>query len=305
MARRADDPGLGLGPRANRPRTREARARELAELLDRGTTDHYQDPVLYDFEYTDQEDDVDWYCALADERGADTTILELGAGSGRIAIPIAMAGHRLIALDRMPAMLDHLFAKLDALAAAGEPVAGEVRRLEAEMTAIPLPDASVGLVLAPFNVLMHLYGWRDILTLFREVARVLEPGGSFAFDVLLPDFEWLRWDPDELHAVTHFVHPRTGEALIYSTNHVYDPDTQICHIRLYYHRDTDGDPPEGEPLKTVHLAHRQIFPEELRMFAGLVGLEIESHTGDFLDLSLSNEVEVQVVLCRKPLTPRA
>ena len=36
------------------------------------------------------------------------------------------------------------------------------------------------------------------------------------------------------------------------------------------------------------------------MLAGLVGLEIESHTGDFLDLSLNNDVEVQVVVCRKP-----
>ena len=291
---------------ARNPKGREARARELAELLDRGTNEHYVDPVLYDFEYADQEDDVDWYCALADERAAGATILELGAGSGRIAIPIAMAGHRLIALDRMPAMLDHLFAKLDALGKAGEPVAGEITRLEAEMTAIPLPDASVGLVLAPFNVLMHLYDWRDLLACFREVARVLEPGGSFAFDVLLPDFDWLTWDPDERHAVTQFVHPRTGQKLVYSTNHTYDPAAQICHIRLFYDDAARWDAaergrePRGEPLQTVHLAHRQIFPEELRMLAGLVGLEIESHTGDFLDLSLNRDVEVQVVLCRKP-----
>lgn len=280
---------------------RRARERELAELLDRGTNDHYLDPMLYDLEYADQDDDVDWYGALADERGVGKTILELGAGSGRIAIPIAMAGHRLIALDRMPAMLDHLFAKLDALADAGEPVAGRIERLIAELTAIPLPDASVGLVIAPFNVLMHLYGWKDLLACFREVHRVLEPGGSFAFDVLLPDFDWLRWDPNQRHAVTHFEHPRTGQKLIYSTNHEYDPETQICHIRIYYDDAKTGLRARSKPLKTVHLAHRQIFPEELRMLAGLVGLDIESHTGDFLDLSLNQDVEVQVVLCRKPM----
>ncbi|MFO7563394.1 MAG: class I SAM-dependent methyltransferase [Enhygromyxa sp.] len=280
-------------------RGRRERERELAELLDRGTHEHYLDPILYDFEYADQEDDVDWYGALADERGAGKTVLELGAGSGRISIPIAMAGHRLIALDRMPAMLDHLFAKLDALAKAGEPVTGEVTRLVAEMTEIPLPDASVGLVIAPFNVLMHLYGWRELLACFREVHRLLEPGGSFAFDVLLPDLEWLRWDPNERHAMTHFEHPRTGQKLIYSTNHEYDPETQICHIRIYYDDARAGGRPGGRPLKTVHLAHRQIFPEEVRMLAGVVGFEIESHTGDFLDLSLNKDVEVQVVLCRK------
>lgn len=284
----------------SKPRGRRAREREIAELLDRGTTDHYVDPVLYDFEYTEQQDDVEWYCAVADERAVGKTILELGAGSGRVAIPIAMAGHRLIALDRMQAMLDHLFAKLDALAAAGEGVAGTVEPLLAEMTAIELPDESVGLVIAPFNCLMHLYNWQELLTCFREVHRVLEPGGSFAFDVLLPDFDWLRWDPNERHAVTEFEHPRTGQKLIYSTNHEYDPETQICHIRIYYDDAKGGLRPRVKPLETVHLAHRQIFPEEIRMMAGLVGFEIDSHTGDFLDLSLSHDIEVQVVLLRKP-----
>jgi SAM-dependent methyltransferase len=284
----------------SKARGRRARERELAVLLDRGTNEHYLDPILYDFEYTDQQDDLEWYCAVADERGVGKTILELGAGSGRIAIPIAMAGHRLIALDRMPTMLDHLFAKLDALREAGEPVAGEVTRVTAEMTELPVDDASVGLVIAPFNVLMHLYSWRELLRCFEEVYRVLEPDGSFAFDVLLPDFDWLSWDPDERHAVTHFEHPRTGEKLIYSTNHEYDPDTQICHIRIYYDDAKAGLEPRGKPREVVHLAHRQIFPEEVRMFAGLVGFEIESHTGDFLDLSLNHDVEVQVVLCRKP-----
>lgn len=284
----------------SKPRGRRAREREIAELLDRGTTDHYVDPVLYDFEYTEQQDDVEWYCAVADERAVGKTILELGAGSGRVAIPIAMAGHRLIALDRMQAMLDHLFAKLDALAEAGEGVAGSVEPLLADMTAISLPDASVGLVIAPFNCLMHLYSWHELLTCFREVYRVLEPGGSFAFDVLLPDFDWLRWDPNERHAVTEFEHPRTGQKMIYSTNHEYDPETQICHIRIYYDDAKGGLRPRVKPLETVHLAHRQIFPEEVRMMAGIVGFEIDSHTGDFLDLSLSHDIEVQVVLCRKP-----
>ena len=285
----------------SKARGRRARERELAELLDRGTTDHYVDPLLYDFEYTDQNDDVDWYGALADERAVGRKILELGAGSGRIAIPIAMAGHHLIALDRMQPMLDHLFAKLDALAAAGEPVAGCIEPLIADMSATRLPDESVGLVIAPFNCLMHLYTWKQLLSCFREVYRVLEPGGSFAFDVLLPDFDWLRWDPDERHAVSHFEHPRTGQTLIYSTNHEYDPATQICHIRIYYDDAKSGGlRPRVKPLETVHLAHRQIFPEEIRMLAGLVGFEIESHTGDFLDLSLNHDVEVQVVLCRKP-----
>lgn len=283
-----------------RARGRHARASQVARLLERGTTDHYLDPLLYDFEYIDQRDDVEWYCELADERAGGKMVLELGAGSGRITIPIAQAGHSIIALDRMPVMLDHLRTKLELLEQADEGIAGTIEPRIGEMTEMPVRDQSVGLVIAPFNVLMHLYTWRELLACFREVNRVLEPGGVFGFDVLLPDFEWLRWDPHERHAVTAFEHPRTGERMFYSTNHEYDPDTQICHIRIYYDKDVNGRLRRGvEPVETVHLAHRQIFPEEVRMLLGITGFEIESHTGDFLDLALTADVEVQVVVARK------
>jgi hypothetical protein len=150
---------------------------------------------------------------------------------------------------------------------------------------------------------MHLYRHEDLLTCFREVNRVLSPGGVFAFDVQLPDLEWLMWDPDKRHAVTRFRHPTSGEDLVYSTNHTYDPATQICHVRIYY----DKAPARGRkfkppprPKRLVHLAHRQIFPEELRGLVAGAGLELESLTGDFEDLPLRTGVESQVVVCRKP-----
>ena len=285
------------------PRGARAHVRELAELLERGTREHYADPLLYDFEYVDQREDIDWYCALAEQRAAPgrTTILELGAGSGRITIPLARDGHRVLALDHLPKMLAHLQRKLDLLREADESPSGRIETLEADMTAIPLSDASVGLVIAPFNCLMHLYSWDRLLACFREVLRVLEPGGCFAFDVLLPDLEWLRWDPKQRHAVTPFRHPRTGRKMIYSTNHEYDDATQICHIRIYYDDAKGGRRrPRAEPEQIVHLAHRQIFPEEARALIGVAGFELESHTGDFLGLSLTREVETQVLVCRKP-----
>jgi SAM-dependent methyltransferase len=203
----------------------------------------------------------------------------------------------------MQPMLDHLERKLEALGRAGEPVAGSVETLRGNMTAIPLEASSVGTVFAPFNCLMHLYTWRELLLCFREVERVLRPGGIFALDVLLPDLEWLTWDPEVRHAITPFVHPRTGRKLLYSTNHSYDHDTQVCHIRIYYDADEHGGRlwPGVEPLEVVHLAHRQIFPEELRLLVSTAGLVLEQHSGDFLDLTLDAGVEVQAVVCRKPV----
>jgi hypothetical protein len=53
-------------------------------------------------------------------------------------------------------------------------------------------------------------------------------------------------------------------------------------------------------MRLVHLAHRQIFPEEIRALVAHAGLRLESLTGDFLDLTLSKDVESQVVVAVKP-----
>ena len=273
---------------------------DLLDLLARGTTDHYEDPDLYDFEYRDHRHDIRWYRDVARNQGTGLQVLELGAGTGRITLPLAADGHRVTAVDRMPAMLDSLQRKLadqPLLAERVEPVLGDI-------TALPLADAGFDLVVAPFNVLMHLYRWQDLLACLREANRVLVPGGTLALDVLLPDLEWLGWDPNERHSVTHFTHPRTGASMVYSTNHTYDPDTQICHVRIYYD-DAPKRPrafkPPPTPVEVVHLAHRQIFPEELRLLIATAGLELVSHTSNFRVGPLIKGTDAQALIARKPV----
>src|SRR5690606_31024838 len=136
------------------------------------------------------------------------------------------------------------------------------------------------------------------LACFSEVHRVLQPGGAFAFDVLMPDLDWLTWDPNKRHGVTRFEHPVSKETMCYSTNHSYDHATQVCHIRIYY--DLGPRPkPRSEPHKLVHLAHRQIWPEEVRALIATAGFELESHTGDFAGAPISSELESQTLICRK------
>ncbi|MCX4246919.1 class I SAM-dependent methyltransferase [Paraliomyxa miuraensis] len=280
--------------RGRRSTRREA---EHEQLLRRGTVDHYRDTALYDFEYADRSNDLSWYRKLARERAPTEPILELGAGTGRITCPLARDGHSMVALDSMKPMLAALRRRAKA-----EGLEGSIRTTVADMRQLPIPDASMGMVISPFNALMHLYTWQDLLTCFREVERVLVPGGTFAFDVELPDLEWLTWDEDERYAVTPFTHPETGAKLVYSTNHRYDPGTQVCHIKLYYDEaPTPGRRfvPPPQPLKLVHLAHRQVFPEEIRLLVATAGLRLESHTGDFEDVALGPGVQSQVVVARR------
>lgn len=272
------------------------------ELL-AGTQAHYEDALLYDTEYSDRQADIQWYRALAQREElveappSGREILELGAGTGRITIPLAQDGHAMTALDRMPSMLELLETKL-----AAQAPAAKLKVVQGDLLDLPFKDEQFDLVLAPFNVLMHLYDWRSLLRAFREAQRVLKNGGVFALDVLLPDLDWLNWDPDIRHATTRFKDPHSGEWRIYSTNHRYDPCTQICHIKLYY--DKPATPRSrslrgATTLRTVELAHRQIFPEELRMLADQSGFDILLHDGDFGQSEIQYDVESQSLCLRK------
>ena len=64
---------------------------------------HYADGAYYDQAYRRRRHDVLFYTDLANRHGG--SILELGCGTGRVSFAIANAGHEVIGVDRMPAML--------------------------------------------------------------------------------------------------------------------------------------------------------------------------------------------------------
>jgi len=89
-------------------------------------------------------------------------VLEIGVGTGRIALPLAVAGLDVVGIDLSEPMLRQMVAK-----AATVPVG------QADCTALPFPDDTFGAVVA--SHLFHLVPeWRDAAL---EVLRVLRPEG--------------------------------------------------------------------------------------------------------------------------------
>src|SRR5580658_2226641 len=85
----------------------------LADAVDTGSREHYSDAALYDYEYRRRRADVTFYRELARRRlTAGAAILELGAGSGRVTIPLARDGFHVTAVDRSPEMLARLRARV-------------------------------------------------------------------------------------------------------------------------------------------------------------------------------------------------
>jgi SAM-dependent methyltransferase len=276
---------VAMGKRTN---SAVGRAERTAALV-AATAEHYADPWLYDHEYRRRRADVNYYRALAKRLGGP--VLELGCGTGRLLVPLVRDGVRVVGVDLSQPMLRRCAERL-----AWSRVAERARLVRADFRALAL-KRRFPLVVCPFNAMMHLYTRDDVARFFSSVRAHLEPGGTFAFDVLNPDLEWLTRDPTKRWARTRFKDPRSGRAYYYSTNHVYDAATQIAWIRIYY------DPADGaragkiERSQIVHLAHRQFFPEELLELLEGGGFSVEAREGGFGGEPFESGSESQVCRC--------
>jgi len=122
--------------------------------------------------------DIPFYVDLALE--ADGPLVELAVGSGRVAIPVALAtGRKVIGIDSSPAML-----KKAREGAAEAGVKLDLRDGDIRDLALDKPAA---LIYCPFRALLHLPTWADRRRTFERVAASLKPDGRFAWNAFAFD----------------------------------------------------------------------------------------------------------------------
>ena len=126
---------------------------------------------LYDVWCESVVEDLDFYVEAC--AGVEGPIVELGVGSGRVAVPLALAGHQVRGLDASPAML--------ALARTRAEEAGVSERIELSLGDLTDPPSSLGpaaRVLVPFRPYLHLVGDGERLRALRGARELLAPAGG-------------------------------------------------------------------------------------------------------------------------------
>jgi SAM-dependent methyltransferase len=229
---------------------------------------------LYDLDLADDPGDLDLYLALAHRTGGP--ILELGAGSGRLAVPLAEAGYDVTGLDLDPAMLARAKAAAEA---AGPETAARLSWVEADMVDARLPSAATfRLAFVALNSLLVL-GSRDAQrATLRTLAAHLAPGGLAVVDVWLPDaddlvrfdgrliLEWGRIDPGSGRQVT-----KVGSAQ-------HDAAGQSVTLTTLFDEGEPGTPP-ARWMRVDRM--RLVSADELAGFAEDAGLEVELVAGGY------------------------
>lgn len=204
---------------------------------------------------------------------AGRPVLELGIGTGRIALPIGERGLRVHGIDLSPAMITRLRAK---------PGAERIRVTVGDFARTRVPGI-FGLAYLVFNTIMNLTTQDEQVACFRNVADHLGPGGLFVVEVGVPALQ--RLPPGET------IRPFTVNATRLGFDE-YDVATQrlVSHHYSLVDGQSDG----------FSIPFRYVWPAELDLMAQLAGMKLRERWSGWGRKAFTSDSTKHVSVWEKP-----
>jgi SAM-dependent methyltransferase len=226
---------------------------------------------------------------------AEGPVLELGAGTGRVLLPVARLGAHVIGIDRSAPMLDRARRKLArSRARRGAPAGARLRAglVRGDIRDLPWREATFGLVMAPYGILQSLTREQDLRRTLAAVHRVLAPGGRFGID-LVPDVP--RWGEYERRLTLRGTGPRGLPIQLVET---------VRQDRKRRLTTFDQEFIEGRGReRTSHafsLSFRTIGLPAMRRRLEAAGFTVDAVLGGYDGRAWDDRADTWVVLARKP-----
>jgi SAM-dependent methyltransferase len=252
--------------------------------------DIYRDfSAFYDLYVDGWLDDLPQY--LEQARRARTPILEIGAGTGRLTLPLARSGVSIVAVDISPSMLALLHARLGE-----EPpnVRARIRILQADVRTLALRQ-SFDLILVPFYTFNYLLTPADQDAGLERLHAHLTPAGRLLIDVFIP-WQRLTACPTEPVLRVDRYDLRWGDRIRGWNRYEIDPEANL-EIR---HQAFEVRRPDGTlDRREFTIRRRFTLPAELEARFARHGLVIESVTTGYKDQPAQSSSEQLLYTLRR------
>jgi SAM-dependent methyltransferase len=250
---------------------------------------------LYDVDLLDDPGDLDLYLALAGRTGGP--ILELAAGSGRVALPLARAGYEVTAIDIDPAMLARTRRKLEEIAKTEPGIADRLHLVEGDLVGLELPGSPrFGLVVFALNSILLLDSRDKQRAALETMARHLAPGGLAVVDVWLPAAHELARYDGRVSLEYVRVDPETELLVTKTASAEHEPTRGHVELTAIYEEGPQGGPARRWVRKDQL---RLLGPDELSEMAQDAGLVIEVLAGSYDLEPLVNHDERAILIARR------
>ena len=219
---------------------------------------------LCDLEYS-HDYDVAFWLSLAEREGAP--IVEWGAGTGRLAAPLASSGFEVTAVEPSERMVEE-----------GRMKGGSVEWVHGDMRSAKL-ERRYALAVCAFNSFLCLLSVDDALAFLRNAREHLEPGGLLGIEVSAFSPEELAEDPGSPELRHDFTRELPDGKLDRFSVSRYDAASQLLSMRLFY--ELYGASGELRGRRAHDLTIRVVGRAELEPVLRLAGFEVEAVYGGF------------------------
>jgi len=211
---------------------------------------------------------------LVAELAGDGRALELGVGTGRIALPLAQRGVSVHGIELSRAMADRLRAK---------PGADAVDVTIGDMAATRV-EGSFRVAYIVVNTIMNLTSQEAQAACFRNVAAHLEPGGCFVMEVLVPELQ--RLPPGDTHRVFSADERHWG---------IDQYDVARQGLISHHFIQVDGH------LERRSIPFRYVWPSELDLMAQLAGMRLRDRWSGWQREPFTSDSTKHVSVWEKPV----
>ena len=228
---------------------------------------------LYDVDLVEDPGDLDLYLALARRTGGP--ILELGGGTGRLAVPLAESGHDVTLVDLDRAMLERAERRISTMPAGS----GRVDLVAADLLDLHLLSAGTfSLAFIALNTLFLLATRDRQRAAIQVLADHLAPGGLAVVDVWLPEVDDLARFDGRLIFEYERVDPETGLLVTKVDAARHDQTSGVVELTSVFE---EGEP-GGTTVRWIRRdALRLVGADELRVMAAEAGLVVETIAGSY------------------------
>ncbi|UCH62229.1 MAG: class I SAM-dependent methyltransferase [Fidelibacterota bacterium] len=242
----------------------------------------YQDAARYDAEHWWKTDDLTFWEGLAGEYGP--RVLELAAGTGRLALPILKSGTTYTGLEISQAFLKHAREKLALFGQRACLVQGDIRDFHL--------DETFDLILIGFNAFLHLLTEEEALAALACIREHCHEGTRLVIDIFVPDPLFLYRPEGQRVPAKVYTDPQTGSMVNVEETNLYDPDTELNHLRWYYSTD------EKKDFLVIDFTLRMYFPDTMDRLLHDAGFRVVDKWGKYDQTPLSEESELQIYVAQ-------
>lgn len=230
-------------------------------------------------------------CAQDGGKQAQAQVLELGCGSGRLALQLAGYGLQITGIDSVAPMLALARSKAPATAQSATPVPHWHLQ---DMRHFSLAQ-QFDLALLPSNNLAHLHTLTDVQACLQCVQEHLAPDGLLAIDIFNPSVAKLALGPTQVFPVLQ-TDPSTGPGLVVTETSAYDAATQTSAVCWHVQAGNAG------ALTLLHFKLRIWYPQELDALLQLLGWHIVAKWGGYQRQPFDSQSPRQLLVCARRAT---